>query len=206
MNTPRTLAAEYELTPEDWEAVNVEHLVDSPLYREASQKTRVIVGLLFLTLALFSLVLGSLLGGFVFALAGPAMVAAVGPLQRSAQENSMRKLSRQGVSNGLFGPHRVEVRREGLFHATDAYESLIRWHAIEGVRERAGHFFVYTGPNAFLPIPVTAFHDATHLREFSDAFHQEMARGLRQPEGPSMRVRLPVAFRTIPGTPEPRTS
>jgi hypothetical protein len=181
MTTTRAPAAEFELTPEDWQEVNVEHFFDSPLFKEASENTRVIVGLLFVALALFSLVTGSMLGALAFALTGPGVVAAVGPIQRHAQRESMRKLSQQGVSNGLFGPHRVEIREDGLFHATDAYESLIRWHAIEEVRERAGHFFVYTGPNAFLPIPVTAFHDAEHLRAFSDAFHERMARRLTPP-------------------------
>lgn len=184
MSTAHTPTAEFELTPEDWQEVNVEHFFESPLFREASEKTRIVVGLLFVTLALFAVVSGSMLAALAFALTGPAVVAAVGPLQRSAQRESMRKLSQQGVSNGLFGPHRVEVRDEGLFHATEAYESLIRWHAIEDVRERGGHFFIYTGPNAFLPVPVTAFRDSTHLREFSDAFHERMARRLTGSSAP----------------------
>jgi len=169
-------AADFELTPEDWEEVNLAHLLESPLYAEATTNSRVIGGLLFATLAVFSAVVGSMTGALMFAITGPPFVYFLGPLQRKAQRNSLKKLGKEGVSNGLFGHHRIEAREDGLFHSTHAYETLIRWHAIDDVREMDGHFFVYTGPNAFLPIPVTAFPDSDSLRAFSDAFHEYRAR------------------------------
>lgn len=174
----RTPSADFELTPEDWEAVNMAHVLDSPLYAEMTARARLYGGLLFVTLALFSAMLGSMMAATLFAIATPAFVYGVGPIQRRAQSDSLRKLAKEGVSNGLFGHHRVEVREDGLWHATDAHETLIRWHAIEDVREVDGHFFVYTGPNAFIPIPVTAFPDSTSLRSFSEAFHSRRARHL----------------------------
>lgn len=174
---------DFEITPEDWEEVNAEHVFASPIYREATRSVRVIVGLLVLTLAVLTFVLGSSSTAFFFLLAAPPLVAGVGPLTRSSQRESLRKLARQGIGNGIFGSHRVEVRPEGLFHATDAYECLLRWHSIERVEEMAGHFFVYTGPNAFLPIPVTAFRDAESLRDFADAFQARMAAAKALPPG-----------------------
>jgi len=169
-------AADFEITPEDWEEVNLAHLLESPRYAEATSNSRVIGGLLFATLAVFSAVLGSTTAALMFAIAGPPFVYFLGPLLRKAQKDALGKLRKEGVSNGLFGHHRIEVREEGLFHSTHAFETLIRWHAIDDVREVAGHFFVYTGPNAFIPIPVTAFSDSESLRAFSDAFHEFRAR------------------------------
>jgi hypothetical protein len=169
-------AADFELTPEDWEEVNLAHLLESPLYAEAKSNSRVIGGLLFATLAVFSALMGSTTGALMFAITGPPFVYFLGPLQRKAQSKSLKRLAKEGVSNGLFGHHRVEVREEGLFHSTHAYETLIRWHAVDDVREVDGYFFVYTGPNAFVPIPVTAFPDSESLRAFSDAFHACRAR------------------------------
>lgn len=168
------LAAEYEITPEDWEAVNAAHIFDSPLYVDLTRKSRIVGGLLFATLSLFTLTLGSGTGALLFALAGPPFVYFVGPLQRKAQVNSLNRLRKQGISHGLFGPHRIEIREEGLFHATSAHETLIRWHAIDHVREIDGHLLVYTGPNAFLPVPITAFPDADRLRAFAHAFHERL--------------------------------
>ena len=178
-------AVEFEITPEDWEQVNAEHVFGSPIYQEATRNVRVIVGLIVLTLAALTFILGSSSTALFFLLAAPPLVAGVGPLTRSSQRESLRKLARQGIGNGIFGSHRVEVRPDGLFHATDAYECLLRWHSIERVEEMAGHFFVYTGPNAFLPIPVTAFRDAESLRGFSDAFHERMASVRALPGSPA---------------------
>ncbi len=168
-------SVEYELTPEDWEAVNAAHIFESPVYVEAARKTRVVGGLLFATLSAYCFLAGAATGGVLFAVAGPPFVYFVGPLMRKSQLASLRKMRRQGISNGLFGRHRIEVREDGLYHATDAYETLIRWHAIDDVKQKDDHFFVYTGPNAFVPIPVTAFPDAERMRAFSHAFHERMA-------------------------------
>ena len=179
--TPGGPAVEFEITPEDWERVNAEHVFANPLFHQTTKNLRIVVALLFLTLATLTAVLGSSSAAFFFLVATPLMVAGVGPLTRHSQMNSLRKLTEQGISAGIFGAHRVEVRPDGLFHETEAFESLLRWHAIERVEEIAGHFFVYTGPNAFLPIPVTAFRDSETLRDFADAFQERMANA-RPPE------------------------
>jgi hypothetical protein len=183
MTTEARPAVEFDITPEDWERVNAEHVFASPLYAEAARNLRVVVGLLAVTLSALAYLIGSSSVAFLFLLAAAPLVASVGPLTRHAQRNSLRKLARQGVANGVFGHHHVEIRSDGLFHSTHAYDSLIRWHAIERVEEVAGHFFVYTGPNAFLPIPVTAFRDGESLRCFADAFQERMAATDRLPSG-----------------------
>jgi hypothetical protein len=175
MTTDLRPAAEFELTPEDWAAVNAAHFFDSPLYREATRKGRVVGAALFAALALLSLLQGSGGTALLFAVGVVAFPAMLGPLQRRAQRASLRKLGDQGIANGTFGRHRVEVREAGLFHGTDAYESIIRWHAIDRVVEKAGHFFVYIGPNAFIPLPVTGFPDAQSMRRFADAFYDRIA-------------------------------
>jgi hypothetical protein len=167
--------ADFELTPEDWTAVNAAHFFDSPLYREATRKGRFVGGALFAALAALSFVQGSGETALLFAIGVVAFPLVIGPLQRRAQRTSLRKLGDQGIAHGTFGRHRVEVREAGLFHGTDAYESIIRWHAIDRVVEKAGHFFVYIGPNAFIPIPVTGFPDAEKLRRFADAFYDRIA-------------------------------
>ena len=178
METIAVAAVEYELTPEDWEEVNALHLFESGLYSRALRQTRVLTALLFATLALFSLVLGSGWTAALFVLAALGVPGLIGPAQRRAQRRALRALTQQGIANGTFGRHRVEVRDEGLFHATSAFESLFRWHGIEEVRERNGNFLVYIGPNAFLPIPATAFGDSRSLRQFADAFYARV--GQRQ--------------------------
>jgi hypothetical protein len=175
MSTDSCPAAEFELTPEDWAAVNAAHFFDSPLYREATRKGRVVGAALFAALALLSLLQGSADTALLFAVGVVAFPLMIGPLQRRAQRASLRKLGDQGIANGTFGRHRVEVRAAGLFHGTDAYESIIRWHAIDRVVEKAGHFFVYIGPNAFIPVPVTGFPSAESMRRFADAFYDRIA-------------------------------
>lgn len=168
--------AEFELTPEDWEEVNAVHLFDSDLNRQLLKKTRVVSFLLFMTLALLSLLLGFATGAILFGATGLVFPSMVKPMHERGQRQALQKLTAQGIANGTFGPHRVEVREEGLFHSTHAYESLFRWHAIEKVKEKSGHFMVYMGPNAFLPIPATAFPDSKSLRGFADAFYERLGK------------------------------
>jgi hypothetical protein len=167
--------AEFELTPEDWEDVNAVHLFESRLHREQLGRVRGASALLFVTLALLTLLLGFGSGALMFGAAALIFPVFVGPMQRRAQRQALRKLTAQGIANGTFGHHTVEVRDEGLFHSTHAYESLFRWHAIDRVKEKDGNFLVYIGPNAFLPIPATAFPDSAALRRFADAFYERKA-------------------------------
>lgn len=175
MSTSSVPSVDFELTPEEWEEVNAAHLFASKHYDELIANARKVGGLLFVTLAALCFLMGFTMGAVLFAVSMPPFVYMVGPLQRQAQRKALAKLSEEGVAHGLFGPHRVEVREEGLFHRSSAMETLIRWHAVDDVVEREGHFFIYTGANSFLPIPVTAFADAEQLRAFSDGFHRHLA-------------------------------
>ena len=178
--------AEFEITPEDWEEVNAVHLFDGPLHEELVRNTRAV-----------SFLLGWTVGSVLFIAAGLVIPVFVRPLQEHAQRSALKKLGRQGVSNGTFGRHRVEVREEGLLHQTDAFDVLVRWHAIDEVKERSDHIFIYTGPNAFLPIPVTAFPDSASLRTFADAFFARMARAREVRLSGSVEVdRLELAGRS----------
>jgi len=59
-----------------------------------------------------------------------------------------------------------------MLDATEGYDWLTRWSAIDRVEESEGAFLVYTGPNACLPIPHSAFRDSATLRRFADAFYR----------------------------------
>ena len=189
--------AEFEITPEDWEEVNAVHLFDGPLHEELVRNNRAVSFLLLAALAALSFLLGWTVGSVLFIAAGLVIPVFVRPLQEHAQRSALKKLGRQGVSNGTFGRHRVEVREEGLLHQTDAFDVLVRWHAIDEVKERSDHIFIYTGPNAFLPIPVTAFPDSASLRTFADAFFARMARAREVRLSGSVEVdRLELAGRS----------
>jgi hypothetical protein len=88
-----------------------------------------------------------------------------------------------GIANGMFGHHRVELRAEGVLDVTSGYEWMTRWTAIDRVEEVNGTFLVYTGPNAFLPIPSSAFPDADTLRAFGDRFYGSLERSGTAPVG-----------------------
>ena len=163
-------AADFELTPEDWEEVNAVHLLGTSLFAEQVTSARVLVFLLFMILATLMVVLGSTLGAVLFGATSLVAPLMVGPLQEKAQRQSLKKMGEQGISAGTFGHHRIEVREEGLYHETSAYEVLMRWHAIADVKDHGNYLFVYTGTHAFIPIPTTAFPDQASFRRFADAF------------------------------------
>lgn len=167
----------YELTPEDWEDVNAAHLFASDLHKEALKNGRIAGALLFATLAVFSLLLDFTLGTFMFGATALVFPALAGPIQRHAQRRALRKVGEEGIANGMFGLHRVELREEGFYHATSHFESTFRWHAVEDVKEVGDHFFIYMGPNAFVPVPITAFPDSESLRGFADAFFEHLNKG-----------------------------
>lgn len=163
-------AAEFHLTPEDWEEVNAVHLLGTSLYAEQVRSARTLVFALFMTLAVLMVMVGSSLGAVLFAATSLIAPFLVGPIQEKAQRQSLKKMGEEGVSNGTFGHHRIEVREEGLFHETSAYQILMRWHAIEDVKDRGDYLFVHTGTHSFIPIPNTAFPDTAAFRHFADAF------------------------------------
>jgi hypothetical protein len=174
----------FELTPEEWVEVSLQHSSKSPQVREATRNVRVLFGALIAVAALLSILDGGTTAAVVWLAAGSVVMAAMNPLLRASRRKQVRQYAESGIANGMFGPHRVELRPEGMLDATEGYEWLTRWSAIERVEEGEGAFLVYTGPNALLPIPHSAFRDGAELRRFSDAFY-----ALRDPD---RQPRLPA--------------
>ena len=172
--TDDVIAVEYELTPEEWVAAAADHSWKSDLTQKALRQIRMAFGIVWTLLALLTLVGGNVLGAVVWAVAGAVWTAILPSLTRWSQRRQLGKVSMKGLAHGTFGPHRVELRDEGILDFTPEYEWLIRWSAIDGVKEVDGNFLVYTGPNAFLPIPSSAFRDARTVRAFGDRFFRLM--------------------------------
>ena len=164
------VVVEFELTPEDWVEVSMQHAEKSPQIQEAVKNVRVLFGALIVLAALISLLDGALTGAVIWLLAGLVVMAMMTPALRSGRRRQVKRYAESGIANGMFGPHRVELRPEGMVDRTDGYEWLTYWSAIERVEEGDGSFLIYTGTNAILPIPHTAFPDASALRRFSEAF------------------------------------
>jgi hypothetical protein len=167
-------AVEFEFTPEDWESVNADHLSRSPLQKKALRQAQTVFVAGFGLMGVLSLLAGLGFMALVWAIGGLSMGALIGPIHRSSQRKALRKLGVDGVANGTFGPHRVEVRSDGLVDRTPDSEWVVRWHAIERVTEHDGTLLVYNGPNSFLPIPRTAFRDSETLRSFADGFYRRL--------------------------------
>jgi YcxB-like protein len=183
-SVPDIIGVEFELTPEDWIEVQLEHSSRSILLRQARRNVRVLFGLVVGLLALLSVLEGASSVALTWLLAGGVAVAALGPILRNAQRKQLRRFSQTGIANGMFGHHRVELRADGILDATSGYELLTRWSSVERVEESEGAFLVYWGPNAFLAIPHTAFPDSETLRRFADAFYALRERAGR-PELPA---------------------
>lgn len=183
---PPPVSIEFELTPEDWVEVSMEHSSRSVMLREARRNIRFLLAAVFVVMALFGLLDGSTSIALFWLFGGGVAFAALDPLLRSSQRKQLRKVAESGIANGMFGRHRVELTAEGMRDATAGYEWLTRWPAIERVEESEGAFLVYTGPNALLPIPHSAFRDAATLRRFADTFYQlrsQAGQGALPPEG-----------------------
>jgi hypothetical protein len=165
-----TVSIEFELTPEDWAEASLAHAKKSPLVREAMRRFQVAFVLIIACLALLGLLEGSTSLAVTFLLAGAVAMALIGPALRSGRRRQTLKYAREGIANGTFGHHRVELRPEGMLNRTEGYEWLTYWSSIERVEEGKGSFAVYTGPNAVVIIPHTAFPDSASLRQFSETF------------------------------------
>ena len=165
------VSVEFELTPEEWVEVSVQHSSTSPQVRTAMRNVTILFGALIVLAVLISLLDGAATAAVIWLAAGSIVMAMMNPLLRSSRRRQLRQYAESGIANGMFGPHRVELSPEGMLDSTEGYEWLTRWSAIERVEEGEGAFLVYTGPNALLPIPHSAFRDSASLRSFSDAFH-----------------------------------
>jgi hypothetical protein len=169
-----TVSVEFELTPEEWVEVSIQHHAGSAEVRRAERTAMGLFVTIVLVGALLSLVSGSGAASLTWLLAGGIGIALLRPLIRRAREKQFGQFARSGITNGLFGPHRVELREEGVLNATEGYEWLVRWSAIERVEEGEGSFLVYNGPNSFMVIPHSAFRDAAGLRRFADVFFERL--------------------------------
>lgn len=174
------VAVEFELTPEEWIEVSVQHSSNSAEVREAQRTVQWLVGALIALATLISLLDGSGTAAFLWLLVGLVVMAVMKPALRAGQRRQITKYAQTGITNGMFGPHRVELRPDGLLDSTTEYEWLARWSSIERVEEGQGCLLIYTGPHALLPIPHTAFPDSESLRRFSDAFFGYV-RGAKEP-------------------------
>jgi len=171
---PTTLTIEFELTPEEWVETVLAHLRKD---RDTRKTTR--VGQLLLGFILAMLSLSALLGGSLYEI--PYLVAAFSfailafPVTvRFLNKRQLGRMARRGTSNGTFGPHRIRLTPEGMLDETTGYSLLTRWSAIERVDQSEHVLMVYLGPQAFVPIPVSAFRDSDQLRRFSDRFFTEV--------------------------------
>ena len=99
-------------------------------------------------------------------LAGTVLVGVLKPLVRISQRRQIKKVADLGLINGIFGPHRVKLRDEGILNSTTGYEFLVRWSAIEDIKESDG---------SFLTIPSSVFPDTETLRAFGDRFFERLS-------------------------------
>ena len=176
------VTVEFEFTPEDWARANATHSWNSELTKKALKQMQVLFAMIVGLMALLMLLGGSAVGAIAMLLAGTVLVGVLKPLVRISQRRQIKKVANLGLINGIFGPHRVELRDEGILDSTTGYEFLVRWSAIEDIKESDGSFLIYSGANSFLTIPSSAFPDTETLRAFGDRFFE----GLSQTETPAL--------------------
>jgi len=169
-NASEPVTVAFELTPEEWVEVSLQHSATQPQIVKATRSARRSFAVLMALLAFLFFLNGMAGSAYVFLIAAVLGMATLGPLIRRSQRKRTLEYARTGIQNGMFGPHRVELRPEGMLDVTDGYEWLTRWAAIDRVEEGEAAFLVYTGPNALLPIPHSAFRDSESLRRFSHTF------------------------------------
>lgn len=183
-----TVAVEFDLTPEEWVEVALEHNRKSPMYRSAIRNGQRSFGLLVVLMALLGLLNGYGLFAMTFLFMGAGVTVFLPRLLERSHRKQYRKLAREGIQNGMFGTHRIELLDEGVLDDTDAYRKLTRWHAIDRVAEGPGAFLIYLGTDAFLPIPHSAFRDAETLRAFADRFFERVGKGHEVGDGSEGRI------------------
>jgi len=165
------VAIEFELTPEDWAEMSVAHARKSPLMKAAMRRVRVSFAIIVACLALIGVLEGSMGLAVTFLLTGAVGMALMGPALRSGRRKQTLKYAREGIANGTFGHHRIELLPHGMLDSTEGYEWLTYWSSIDRVEEGEGSFAIYTGPNAVVIVPHTAFPDSASLRCFSETFY-----------------------------------
>ena len=168
------IVVEFEFTPEDWARANATHSWNSELTKKALMQMQLLFGAIVSLMALILLLGGTALGVAAMLIAGVFLVGVLKPLVRHSQKRQIKKVADLGLINGIFGPHRVELLDEGILDSTIGYDWLVKWSAIENIKESEGSFLIYSGANSFLTIPSSAFPDTETLRAFGDRFFQRL--------------------------------
>ena len=175
MTGSEVVAVEFEFTPEDWARANATHSWNSELTKKALKQIQALFATIVALMALLLLLGGSAFGAVAMLVSGALLVGLLKPLVRHSQRRQIKKVADLGLINGIFGPHRVELRDEGILDSTTGYEWLVRWGAIEDIKESEGSFLIYSGANSFLTVPSSAFPDRETLRAFGDRFFQRLS-------------------------------
>lgn len=178
--------AEFELTPEEWVEAGVAYLFDHDLHTANRARQRRAFTWMGAAMTVLLLLVGAVVEAGVTAAVVAALVGGTAPLYRRLLRRSLTHAARHGVADGLFGPHRLEVRPGFLRDITSGYETRWRWTSVRGVGENDGTFLIQTGPTALLPLPASAFRDSQSLRRFGDAFFAQLSRA--RGAGPSARL------------------
>jgi len=165
------ITLEFDLTPEEWIAAMGAHYDSVHAMRGDIRRLQSLTGAVLGTVAVAGALLGLWLTAAVWAVISLAYVNAIPGQVKRQTRLQLSKTADEGVIEGLFGTHRIELREEGIADITEGYETLIRWSSVEGVEHTDGLFIIYTGPNSFIPVPESAFGGAAELRAFSDTFY-----------------------------------
>lgn len=168
------VTVEFELTPEEWVEVALEHNNASPLMRKQLRDARGLMGTIVVLLAILTALNGDAFFAIMWLVMGGTALAMFPRLIRHSARKQYQRFAEAGIANGMFGAHRVKLLEQGMLDETDAYQWLTRWPAIDRVEDGEGSFMIYTGKNAFLPIPHTAFRDSAQLRAFADYFYKKL--------------------------------
>ncbi|NNM31720.1 MAG: YcxB family protein [Gemmatimonadetes bacterium] len=188
------ITLEYDLTPEEWVAAMGMHHDATHLRRGDVKRLQAIAGGLLGAVAVGACLMGLWVTAGVWAAISFAYVHSIpGQLKRQARLH-LGKTAAEGVIEGLFGTHRIELREEGIADLTSGYETLVRWNAVEAVDHAEGLFIIHVGPHALIPIPESAFGGPEELRAFGDAFYT--LRGLDAEKTLADRAR-PVESETL---------
>lgn len=162
----------FELTRQDWEAAQVAHLEMSPANRRRLRISRTILVGIFAIGAILGLLFEGFYGALPWAIAMVLWALGFKTLTRFTHRRLARRIAKEGVMHGIFGPHEVRISEEGLADVTPVYEVRVKWSGIDRVTEASGNFLVYTGAHSLVIIPASAFQDSNELRSFGAAFFE----------------------------------
>jgi hypothetical protein len=109
----------------------------------------------------------SVIGALAMVLTGALLVGSLKPLVRHSQKRQLKKVADVGLINGIFGHHRAELREEGILNSTSGYDWLVKWNAIEDIKD-VGRVLPHLFGCQFLPddpfLGFSRHRDATGVR------------------------------------------